>query len=131
VFAGNELDHRNWIVDFGPGGFGAIKKHLEYMFDHTTLVAEDDPHKDALMALDTAGVLDIRVVPAVGCEQTAYMVWQFANDHITKVTEGRCWVESVECFEHSSNSAVYSNPNAFELVMKATQTPPVIWKSVG
>lgn len=112
VFAGSELDQRNWIVDFGPGGFGAIKKYLEHMFDHTILVAENDPKRVELEALGAAGVADVRVVPAVGCERTAELVWQFANKHIDKATQGRCWVESVECFEHGSNSAIYSHPQA-------------------
>jgi 6-pyruvoyltetrahydropterin/6-carboxytetrahydropterin synthase len=110
VFAARELDHRNWVVDFGPGGVGEIKKYLERMFDHTFLIAENDPKRAELEALGEAGIADVRIVPAVGCEATAKMVYDFASELITRLTNGRCWVESVECFEHGANSAIYRNP---------------------
>ena len=27
-------------------------------------------------------------------------------------TGGRCWIDSVECFEHGANSAIWRNPEA-------------------
>ena len=36
------LDDRNWVVDFGD--FKLIKEFLHKWFDHTTLIAKDDPH---------------------------------------------------------------------------------------
>lgn len=109
VFAAKELDERNWVVDFGPGGFGKIKDWLTHMFDHTFLVAEDDPHIEAIKTLPNA---EVRIVPAAGCEATAKLAFDFAQAHIHEATNGRCWVESVECFEHGSNSAIYRNPLA-------------------
>ena len=41
TFGGDQLDERNWIVDFG--GLKPLKEWLKEMFDHTYLVAEDDP----------------------------------------------------------------------------------------
>ena len=104
VFGASKLDDRNWVVDFGPGGVGKIKEWLEHMFDHTFLVAEDDPHLEAVKALPNANV---RVIPAAGCEAVAKMAYDFAQAHINESTKGRCWVESVEVFEHGSNSAIY------------------------
>lgn len=112
TFAGEQLDHRNWIVDFGPGGFGGIKKWLEYMFDHTLLIAENDPHRKELENLGALGLADVRIVPGAGCELTAKFVWEKAQEIINEATKGRCWVESVEVFEHGSNSAIYSHPEA-------------------
>jgi 6-pyruvoyltetrahydropterin/6-carboxytetrahydropterin synthase len=116
VFAASHLDERNWVVDFGPGGFGKIKDWLTHMFDHTFLVAEDDPHIEAIKALPNA---EVRIVPAAGCEATAKLAFDFAQAHIHAATNGRCWVESVECFEHGSNSAIYRNPFASVLEAKA------------
>ncbi len=107
TFGSSALDDRNWVIDFGPGGFGVIKSWLEKMFDHTILVAEDDPHLEQLQQMAASGIADIRIVPAVGCEATAKLAFDFAQEHITTATEGRCWVESVECFEHGSNSGIY------------------------
>lgn len=112
VFAGEQLDHRNWIVDFGKGGFGQIKKWLEYMFDHTLLIAENDPFRAELENLGKIGVADVRIVPGAGCELTAKLVWEKAEEIINEATQGRCWVESVEVFEHGSNSAIYTHPQA-------------------
>jgi 6-pyruvoyltetrahydropterin/6-carboxytetrahydropterin synthase len=41
IFECESLDERNWVMDFG--GLKEFKQWLEHMFDHTLLVAEDDP----------------------------------------------------------------------------------------
>jgi 6-pyruvoyltetrahydropterin/6-carboxytetrahydropterin synthase len=42
IFESETLDDRNWVMDFG--GLKAFKEWSEYMFDHTLVVAHDDPH---------------------------------------------------------------------------------------
>ena len=49
VFATRELDARNWCYDFG--GLKPVRAWLHETFDHTTLVAEDDPERPAFEAL--------------------------------------------------------------------------------
>ena len=49
VFESEELDVRNWVVDFGS--LKTLKGWLEDTFDHTLLVANDDPWKHKLMEL--------------------------------------------------------------------------------
>ena len=49
TFGGNELDESNWIVDFG--GLKPLKEWLKHMFDHTYLVAEDDPELETFVDL--------------------------------------------------------------------------------
>ena len=41
TFECNELDERNWVMDFG--GLKDLKKTLEHTFDHKLVVASDDP----------------------------------------------------------------------------------------
>ena len=48
-----QLDNRNWVWDFGgmKRAKGKIdgrspKEWMDYMFDHTLVLASDDPHKD-------------------------------------------------------------------------------------
>ena len=41
-FEAEELDVRNWVVDFGS--LKSLRKMLEDTFDHKLLVAEDDPY---------------------------------------------------------------------------------------
>ena len=105
VFATHELDERNWCFDFG--GLKPVKAWLKQMFDHTLLIAEDDPERTTLEGLADKGLADVRVLPAVGCEATARYVHAYVSRFVEEQTNGRVWLESVEVREHSGNSAVY------------------------
>lgn len=149
VWESESLDSRNWVFDFG--GMKPIKEFLDHMFDHTILVAEDDPaletfktlaafslhdeyngesHSDSLvrkaieMNVDKAyqtpyqqgRVCDLRIVPGVGCELTAKLVYEKSVELLEKMKTGELGryavnpdvrLVSVECFEHGSNSALY------------------------
>lgn len=134
IFESETLDSRNWVMDFG--GLKAFKEWSEYMFDHTLVVAESDPHLDKFRALaelglnKDGGVCDLRVVEAVGCEKFAELAYKTMNDILQKFQAGEQWflidtkgirseymarypvgqdvkLRSVEVFEHAGNSAVY------------------------
>ncbi|MHA6288538.1 6-pyruvoyl trahydropterin synthase family protein [Maricaulis sp. CAU 1757] len=107
VFAAAELDRRGWVLDFGKGGFGPIREWLHDMFDHTLLVAEDDPDRAQLEALGEQGIARVRVVEGTSCERMAKLAFEAADKIVRERTQGRCWVISVECSEHGANSAVY------------------------
>ena len=106
VFATHELDERNWCFDFG--GLKPVKAWLKEMFDHTMLVAEDDPALARFRAMHEDGLIDIRVLPAVGCEATAKYVYDYVARYVQAETGARVWLESVEVKEHGGNSAIYS-----------------------
>ena len=106
VFATHELDERNWCFDFG--GLKPVKAWLKEMFDHTMLVAEDDPALARFQAMHEDGLIDIRVLPAVGCEATAKYVFDYVARYVEAETGARVWLESVEVKEHGGNSAIYS-----------------------
>ncbi len=112
TFAAEQLDHRGWVVDFGKGGFGAIREWLHETFDHKLLVADDDPARDEFLRLRDLGLADVRIVPGTSCEQVSAYVLNQTQPMIAEATGGRCWIASVECFEHGSNSAIYQNPDA-------------------
>lgn len=105
VFASRTLDERNWCMDFG--GLKAVRAWLHEMFDHTMLIAADDPYRHEFERLAGLGLVALRVLPAAGCEAIARHVF----DHVGKIvgadTDGRVRVESVEVREHSGNSAIY------------------------
>jgi 6-pyruvoyltetrahydropterin/6-carboxytetrahydropterin synthase len=105
VFATFELDERNWCFDFG--GLKPVRAWLHEMFDHTTLVAEDDPHLPAFRDLAEKGLVDLRVLPNVGCEAVAEQVFDHVARFVRQETGGRVWLESVEVREHGGNSAMY------------------------
>src|SRR4051812_21657212 len=106
VFATNHLDERNWCYDFG--GLKPVREWLKHMFDHTMLVAEDDPERARFEDLHRLGLVDLRLLPAVGCEATAKHVFDHVEEFARTQTGGRVWLESVEVSEHAGNSASYS-----------------------
>jgi 6-pyruvoyltetrahydropterin/6-carboxytetrahydropterin synthase len=116
-FASNEkdinkqLDDMNWVVDYGgfktpPHGNG-LKDWLNHMFDHTTLLEQDDPNLDIFMQLAQMGVCKLIVMEKMGAESVAKLVFDKFNDVLSKTDAGRCKVIKVECFENDNNSSIY------------------------
>lgn len=103
-FACNELDDKNWVVDFG--GLKGLKQILEKQFDHTLCVAKDDPLLEGFKTLHTAGGCDLRIMDGVGIERTAEWCLKAADQHVRSITNNRCWVTKVEVWEHEKNSAL-------------------------
>lgn len=106
VFEANELDDRNWVVDFG--GLDPLKQWLKQMFDHKLVVAEDDPELNSLVNLHHQGLADVVIVDAVGCEAFAKLASEAARACLSDLGYGsRVQVRSVECREHGANSALW------------------------
>jgi len=84
------------------------KTWMDYMFDHTFIVAEDDPFKDSFLAMNNAGVAQVRVIPATGAEQFAKYIYDKLNMFVKTETEDRVTVKSVEFMEHGKNAASYT-----------------------
>jgi 6-pyruvoyltetrahydropterin/6-carboxytetrahydropterin synthase len=120
VFECKSLDERNWVHDFG--GLKEFKSWLKHMFDHTLLVAEDDPDLEFFKKMAEIGeispgnntaLVDLRIVPAVGCERFADMAYQkmaaiLIDQHYNgTLLNPTVQVKSVEVFEHGANSAIY------------------------
>ena len=98
------LDERNWVMDFGSFKNNGIKEHLSYMFDHTTIVAADDPELDQFKQLEVQGLIQLRVLEHVGCEKFAEYVFHAIQE---RLSETNSKVIRVECFENSNNSAIF------------------------
>jgi 6-pyruvoyltetrahydropterin/6-carboxytetrahydropterin synthase len=111
TFECDELDERRWVMDFG--GLKELKKWLEHMFDHTTLIAKDDPQLPAFSDLHKLGILELRTVEGVGCEMFAKMIYDRMNHILIDLSWRRellnhsVRIKSVEVFEHGANSAIY------------------------
>lgn len=105
-FTADQLDDKNWIYDFG--GCREIKKLLEKQFDHTTVVAADDPELDTFKLMSEKGMIDLRIAEkGVGIERTAEWVYETTNKFVTEQTNSRVRVIKVEVWEHEGNSAIY------------------------
>ena len=110
-----KLDDRNWVWDFGGMKRAKTlidgmqpKAWMDYMFDHTILVAEDDPYINTLQQLDNANIAQVRVVPATGAEKFAEFIFYKLNNFVKDETNERVQVRSVEFMEHGKNTAIYS-----------------------
>ena len=110
-----ELDHRNWVADFGmmkrskhtidgmnPGEW------FKWLLDHTTIIAQDDPHLTMFQGLAELEIIQLRILPTVGCERFAEYLFDQINQFVQKETNNRVNVVQVQVFEHSKNSAIYS-----------------------
>lgn len=109
MFSAEQLDETGWCVDFGS--LKSLKGILEDTFDHTTLIAKDDPQRDYFEEGHKRGVLDLRILPRVGCEAFAY--------YVSEITDGwlkdngykpRVHIYMVEARENDANSAIYARP---------------------
>ena len=123
VWFEGDLDDRNWVWDFGGMKRAKTKidgkspkEWMDYMFDHTVLVAEDDPFLPDLeklyhrpeKGLQYHGILQLRVVPATGAEKFAEFIFKKLNNFVKEETDNRVRVKQVEFREHNKNSAIYS-----------------------
>jgi 6-pyruvoyltetrahydropterin/6-carboxytetrahydropterin synthase len=114
VWFEGELDERNWVWDFGgmKRAKGTIdgmnpKAWMDYMFDHTLIVAEDDPFIESFKLMDRAGAAQVRILPAVGAEKFAEYIFNKLQEFIHTETEGRVRIHRVEFLEHGRNTAIY------------------------
>jgi 6-pyruvoyltetrahydropterin/6-carboxytetrahydropterin synthase len=129
VFESETLDDRNWVFDFG--GLKQFKEWSEAMFDHTLVIAVDDPYVDffknvmAAISYDSetigqpherGALCDLRIVPGVGCEMFAKMCYDAMSDLLYRYQhlDGSRYpvgtsvrLKSAEVFEHAGNSAIY------------------------
>lgn len=100
------LDVRNWVVDYGS--LKSLKGWLEDMFDHKTLVAEDDPEIEWFREAHKRGIIQMIEVPATGCEKFAEFIYEYAEGWLMdNGYSPRCKLVSVEVSEHGANSAIF------------------------
>ena len=133
IFQSETLDDRNWVMDFG--GLKQFKEWADHMFDHTLIMAKDDPFLDEFLRISrirrtgmaTEGAphemgnpMDIRIVDNVGCEGFAKMAFDkmsemlvdMKRDNIGRYPVGKTVkLKSVEVFEHAGNSAIFERNN--------------------
>jgi len=114
VWFEGDLDHRNWVWDFGgmKRAKGTIdgmnpKAWMDYMFDHTTIMAEDDSLLGTFKTLDATGAVQLRILPAVGAEKFAEYIYNKLQEFVNQETESRVKVIRVEFMEHGRNTAIY------------------------
>ena len=114
VYFEGKLDDRNWVWDFGGMKRAKTlidgmqpKAYFDFMFDHTLIVAKDDPELEAFKQMDTAGVAQVRIIPATGAEKFAEYIYSKVNPFVLEETNNRVRVTKVKFMEHGKNAAYY------------------------
>ena len=114
VYFEGELDHRNWVWDFGGMKRAKTlidgkspKEWMDWMFDHTVIAAKDDPAVDVLEEMYEREIIQLRWVEATGAEKFAEFIYNKLNDFVHEETEGRVRVTKVKFMEHGKNAAYY------------------------
>ena len=114
VYFEGELDERNWVWDFGGMKRAKTlidgkqpKAWMDFMFDHTLVIAEDDPWLDAFKQMDEAGVAQVRIIPATGAEKFSEYIFNKLNKFVKTETDNRVRVTKVKFMEHGKNAAYY------------------------
>jgi len=114
VWFEGELDERNWVWDFGGMKRASStidgknpKEWMDYMFDHTTIVATDDPGISGFRTMNELGIIQLRELEAVGAEQFAKYIFEKLNTFVQEETSGIVSVVRVEFMEHNKNTAIY------------------------
>ena len=115
VYFEGDLDERNWVWDFGGMKRAKTqidgkspKEWMDYTFDHTMIIAEDDPELKAFQQMDAAGVAQVRVIPATGAEKFAEYIYNKLNEFVKIETQNRVKVTKVKFMEHGKNAAYYT-----------------------
>lgn len=109
-FEADEVDVRCWIVDFGS--LKTLKDKFDDWFDHTCLVADDDPEHEVFKQLHAHGLIKMVGVERTGCEGLAKWLFDYI-DQIWLPENGyapRVRVRKVEVRETGANSAWYERP---------------------
>jgi 6-pyruvoyltetrahydropterin/6-carboxytetrahydropterin synthase len=105
-FESDTLDVRNWVMDFG--GLKPLKTSLEDWFDHTLLVAQDDPMREHLLELGRLKLAKITEVEKTGCEGIADFLYEYINTIFLPSygEKDRIWCSRVEVRETDANMAM-------------------------
>ncbi len=105
--ADTDLDARNWVVDFG--GVRTLKDKLDDWFDHTLLVAEDDPEFSTFEMLHNKKLCKMVVVERTGCEGLSKFLADYINEYWLEENgyKDRVRLRKVEVRETPSNAAMW------------------------
>jgi len=114
-FEADDLDEMNWVVDFG--GFKAapvgnsLREWMNLMFDHTTLIEQDDPYRDLFESMQMEGICKVHFLEKMGAESLAKLVFDKFNDVLSKTNGGKTKCTKVEFYENPKNSSIYEEIN--------------------
>ena len=104
------LSKEGWVIDFGR--LGPLYLALTQNFDHTMIVAADDPEREAMLLLEKAGLAKVVICEyGASCEGMSRMAYDLAYRVLFKEAivglPKHVRIARVTVSEHGSNSATY------------------------
>ena len=105
-FDAESMDQHGGVVGFGD--LKELEEYLVKMYDHTMLIAEDDPELPVFKELHQKGICDLIIVPETSLEGSAKTALEKANQILSRITDGRARCFHVEARENDKNSAIYA-----------------------
>ena len=129
-FGTNDLDVRNWAMDYG--GLKPLKQKLEEWFDHTLLLALDDPHYADIKRLSELGLAKItddanydRYIAKINLQKkflfsNIFNRFTIADAYLHIILSWFNYV-GLNLDEYPTVSLYYQNISNYDLVKKAKQ----------
>lgn len=107
-FSATTLDKQGWVMDFGA--LNETKEYIRMIFDHKTVVAQDDPELGTFQGLNQRGLIQLVEMNRVGCEAFAEHIFKAVKTRVQEYNTKRdtsVYLRGVEVSEHDGNSASY------------------------
>ena len=105
TFGCDELDERNWVVDFG--GLKPLKAWLEDTFDHKVVIDVNDPRRIICYYYRLKVLQVLYNLKVWGSKSLLNMSHEKADELVKQMTDNRRPCVRVECAEHGVNSTIY------------------------
>jgi 6-pyruvoyltetrahydropterin/6-carboxytetrahydropterin synthase len=103
VYFEGEMDHRNWVADFGlfKRAKNTIqgmspKDYFSYMFDHTCLISTDDPYLPKFQEMGKKGIIQLRTLENTSEEGISKHLHNVLSKFIYDELEGRVTVSKID-----------------------------------
>jgi len=111
-FETEKLDDYNWVWDFAwlkcpenkINGRPVIE-WFAYMFDHTVIVAEDDPELEKFEKMAEDDIIQLRLMPTLSCERIAEYILNKIGPLVSGMSKNNVVLRRVDVLEHSKNCA--------------------------
>lgn len=105
VFSAASLSPEGWVMDFG--NLKRVEAWLREHFDHTCLIAADDPELPTFQKLAEQGLIRLITPTAVGCE--AFARWTLESCQPLIADDARhVQIKEVLVREHGANAAGFA-----------------------
>ncbi|MCF6775273.1 6-carboxytetrahydropterin synthase [Thiotrichales bacterium 19X7-9] len=109
-FEAKTLDQHHWVWDFGwlknkeyLIDDKTVKAWFDYMFDHTVIIAEDDPEFDTFKLLAQKDLIQLRTMKHYSTEKVAEFILDMLQPLIQAFSNNRVSLTEVEVWENQNN----------------------------